>query len=133
MSSSPIPLVVQYLYVHEREESFHCPTVRSDSSAAQVAVRYLECALSQAASLRFQEAHCDLALATNVKDRTTLGRVGSELMARIEALEVQILHTEYHHRPREGTEIYVSSRYVLDAILSATAGQPSERTRSEER
>src|SRR5271170_7559506 len=123
MSPSPLPLVVQYLYVHEHEESFHYPTARSESSAGEVAVRYLECALTQAASLRLQEARCDLALATNVQDRSVLGRTGAELMSRIEALGVQILPTEYRHRPSEGTEIYVSSRYVLDAILSSAAGE----------
>jgi len=127
MGSSPLPLVVQYLYVHEHEESFHYPTARSESSAGEVAVRYLECALTQAASLRLQEAQCDLALATNVEDRSVLGRTGAELMDRIEALGVQILPTEYRHRPSEGTEIYVSSRYVLDAILSSAAGQPADR------
>lgn len=127
MSSSPVPLVVQYLYVHEHGEAFEYPTTRSGASASRVAVRYLECALTQAASLQLQDARCELALATNISDRSALGHVGSELMERLEALGVQIIPTAYRHRPSEGTEIYVSSRYVLDAILSASAGQPPER------
>jgi hypothetical protein len=127
MNPSPTPLVVQYLYMHEQAEGFHYPTARAQSSAAAVATRYLECALTQSASLRFQDFPCDLALATNISDRAALGRVGSELLGKIEALGVQIIPTEYRHRPRAGTEIYVSSRYLLDAILSASEGQPAER------
>jgi hypothetical protein len=127
LSGQRVPLVVQYLYVHERGEAFYYPTIRADSSAVGVAVRYLECALTQVASLRLQDAGCEIALATNVRDRSVLGRVGSELLNRIEALGVQILPTEYRHRPSEGTEQYVSSRYLFDAILSATAGQPADR------
>jgi hypothetical protein len=128
MNPPPLtPLVVQYLYVHEHGEGFEYPTTRAGSSAADVAVRYLECALTQAASLRLRDAPCDLALATNIGDRRELGREGEELLRAIEALGVQILPTEYRHRPREGTEIYVSSRYVLDAIMAASDGQPAER------
>jgi len=127
MDRSLPPLVVQYLYVHQRGEALHYPNARADSSPARVATRYLECALTQTASLRLQDAHCDLALATNVSDASALGRVGAELMARIEALGVQILPTEYRHRPSPDTESYVAARYVLDAILSASAGQPPER------
>ena len=122
----PTPLVVQYLYVHQHGEAFHYPTVRADSSAAGVAVRYLECALTQVASLRLQDVPCDLALATNLEP-ADLGRVGGQLMSCIKAFGVEILPTEYRHRPSEGIEAYVSSRYVLDAILSATAGQPADR------
>lgn len=120
-------MVVQYLYVHEREEGFYYPSARAAASAADVAVRYLECALTQAASLRLRDLDCDLVLATNVHDRTVLGRVGADLLDRIESLGVTVLPTEYRHRPRAGTEIYVSSRYVLDAIMSSCEGQPPER------
>jgi hypothetical protein len=127
MSNSPAPLVVQYLYVHEREEGFYYPTIRADASAHGVAIRYLECALTQAASLRLQDAPCDLALATNIRDAGALGDTGAELIARLEALGVEMLPTDYVHRPTEGTRSYVASRYVLDAILSAAASQPAER------
>ena len=127
MEQAPVPLVVQYLYVHEQGERFHYPSARADSSAGRVAARYLECALTQAASLRLQQARCELILATNIDDRDVLGREAVGLLDSLEALGVEILPTEYLHRPRAGTEIYVSSRYVLDAILSCTEGQPPER------
>jgi hypothetical protein len=121
------PLVVMYLYVHGKGERFFYPSVRAQSSAARVAVRYLECALTQAASLRLGDSVCEVALATNVSDPSALGADGEALMARMEELGVRMLETEYEHHPGEDTETYVSSRYVLDAILSATAGEPSER------
>jgi hypothetical protein len=127
MNAPLTPMVVQYLYVHEPDEAFEYPSARSHSSAARVAVRYLECAVTQAATLRLHDAACDLALATNVGNRKALGRAGAKLMDQLDALGVQILHTEYRHRPPAGTEVYVSSRYLLDAILSASAGQPPER------
>jgi len=116
-----------YLYVHGQEEDFFYPTVRARSSAARVAVRYLECALAQAASLRVADAACDVSLATNVTDRAVIGRDGARLIESMEDLGVRILPTEYLHRPGGDTEIYVSSRYVLDAILSASADQPQQR------
>jgi hypothetical protein len=127
MSGNQTPLVVQYLYVHEPGEAFFYPTARSQSSVASVAQRYLECALTQAASLQLQDVECDLALATNLRDRSTLGRAGEALLARIEALGVRILPTAYRHRPSDDGANYISSRYVLDAIMTATEGQPAER------
>ncbi len=121
------PIVVQYLYVHDPDEAFWYPSVRSHASAARVAVRYLECALTQAASLRLRDVDCDLVLATNMKDRRSLGRDGARMVDALERLDVEILHTEYRHRPPAGTKIYVSSRYLLDAILSASDGQPADR------
>lgn len=127
MDATSTPLVVQYLYVHGQGEGFYYPTARAQSSAAAVAVRYLECALTQAASLQLRNFPCELVLATNVVDRGVLGRMGCELLEQIESLGVKILPTEYLHRPKAGTEIYVSSRYVLDAILSASESQPADR------
>jgi hypothetical protein len=124
---APPPLVVQYLYVHAEGEAFFYPSVRAHPSAARVAVRYLECALAQAASLRLQGARCDLALATNIGDPGALGPAAARLMRRIESLGVAILPTEYRHRPGDDSIMYVSSRYVLDAICSATDGQPADR------
>src|SRR6476469_529459 len=109
------PLIVQYLYVHGREEGFYYPSVRSSSSVSQLAVRYLECALAQVASLRLQDAACDLALATNLTDLPALGKTGRELMDAIAQMDVNIVPTEYHHRPSDDSRMYVSSRYVLDA------------------
>jgi hypothetical protein len=45
----------------------------------------------------------------------------------IEELGARVVTTPYEHRPRQGTEIYVSSRYVLDAILTASAGLEEDR------
>ncbi len=125
----PPPLVVQYLYVHGEGEAFFYPTSRSSRSAAHLANRYLECALTQAASLRLRDTDCDLALVTNLADTSSLGRAGARLMACIESLGVQILRAEYRHRPaaKGGYETFASSRYVLDAILAAADGQPGRR------
>ncbi len=120
-------MVVQYLYVHGQGEDFYYPQVRATSSVEAVAVRYLECALTQAATLRLRRARCELVFATNIRDRQALGHIGAELMDRLEELGVRMLPTEYRHRPAAGTRAYVSSRYVLDAILSATENQPPER------
>ena len=130
MNNEATPLVVQYLYVHGEAEGFYYPTARAAHSAAEVANRYLECALTQAASLRLREVDCDLALVTNLGERGSLGRAGARLIAGLESLGVQILPTEYAHRPvdtGEHYESYVSSRYVLDAILAAGDGQPPDR------
>jgi hypothetical protein len=124
---SPLPLVVQYLYVHEPGEAFYYPTARAGSSAAQFAVRYLECALTQVASLVLRGVECDLALVTNIGDHDVLGRTGGELMKRIESFGARILPTPYRHRPDNDYAMWVSSRYVFDAILSAIEGQPDDR------
>lgn len=127
MGSSLHPVVVQYLYVHEPGEAFSYPTARAGSSLARVARRYLECALTQVASLRLQGAECDLVLATNISDRRLLGRAGRRLLERIESFDVTVLPTPYRHRPTDGSSQYVSSRYVFDAILAASHGQPADR------
>lgn len=130
-NAEPLPLIVQYLYVHGDGEAFFYPTSRSSRSAAQVANRYLECALTQAASLRLRDVDCDLALVTNLGDPSSLGRAGARLVACIESLGVRMLPTEYRHRPGaaggDGHDSYVSSRYVLDAIVAAAEGQPANR------
>ncbi|HEY1689357.1 MAG TPA: hypothetical protein VGF95_10920 [Solirubrobacteraceae bacterium] len=127
MPLKPTPLVVQYLYVHAPEESFLYPTARSDASAARLACRYLECAIAQAASLRLRDVDCELALATNLRDPSALGRAGVARFEQLDALGVQILHADYRHRPAQDVEMFMSSRYVLDAILAAVEGQPDER------
>lgn len=127
MRSRPCPLIVQYLYVHAPDEAFFYPTSRSHASAVRVACRYLECALTQAASLRMRETDCALALATNIDDRSLLGRSGVELLQRLDALEVRIIHADYDRRPAAGSEMFMASRYVFDAILAAIDGQPEGR------
>jgi hypothetical protein len=93
----------------------------------RVACRYLECAIAQAASLRLQDTDCDLALAMNIEERKALGRAGIELLERLDALGVQIIHAEYCRRPGDDSETFMASRYVFDAILAAVEGQPPER------
>ncbi len=127
MYKQPSPLIVQYLYVHEPGEGFSYPTARSGSSVARIAARYLECALVQAASLSLPNVDCEQVLVTNVDDRDVLGRNGKELIERIESLGVAVISAEYRHRPGDDNEFYVSSRYVLDAILAASDGQPEDR------
>jgi hypothetical protein len=119
-------LVVMYLYVHDLGESINYPTVRAKSSVEDVALRYLECAVAQAASLCLTNAACDVVLATNGRGSRLIGRKGIELLERIEALGVEIVPTDYRHRPHN-TEQYLSSRYVLDAIETVGRGQPDER------
>jgi len=121
--SEPIPVVVQYLCLGEDGRTLppH-PSVRTSSP-----VRYLECAVTQAASLRLQETQCDLALATNISDRGVLGSTGRELLERLESLGVQILPTEFRARAGDDSRTYASARYVRDAVLRATEGQPPER------
>jgi hypothetical protein len=121
------PVVVQYLYVHQPEEGFWYPSARAGRSAAEVAQRYLECSLTQAATLAYGDLACELLLATNITDRTVLGKRGEALLAKLEELGVRIVPTPYTHRPRAGTEIYVSSRYVLDAVVSCSEGLDESR------
>jgi hypothetical protein len=127
MRSLPSPLIVQYLYVHAPGEAFFYPTARSHASAVRVACRYLECAIAQAASLRLRGVDCALALATNVEDRSLLGRSGVELLLRLDALGVEIIHADYRRRPPADSEMFMASRYVFDAILAAVDGQPEGR------
>lgn len=117
--SSNTPLVVQYLYVHAPGDSYEYPSSRAQAGPEQLAARYLECALVQAATLRLQGADCRLALVSNVTDARTLGPRGSRLWAEIESLDVEMLHADYRHRPPHELSTYASSRYVLDAIDAA--------------
>jgi hypothetical protein len=115
------PLVVQYLYVHSPDEQFSYPSSRSQGGPRQLAARYLECALVQAASLRLREVDCDLALVTNLTDRRAVGFRGGRLLTEIEALGVKVLFADYLHRPDVEVAHFASSRYVFDAIAAAAA------------
>jgi hypothetical protein len=126
VASGRAPLIVQYLYVHSQDEKFFYPTTRATACPADVAARYLECAVAQAASIRLRDVDCDLALAINV-GAAAAGRVGAELMECLKELGVTILRTEYRHRPGDDSVEYASSRYVPDAILAAAVGQPPDR------
>jgi hypothetical protein len=121
VAGQPHPLVVQYLYVHGPDEPFEYPSSRSQSGSEQLAARYLECVLVQAASLRLRDADCALALVTNLSDRRSLGARGRRLLEQIEALGVAILFADYLHRPTVGMKTFAASRYVFDAIMAASA------------
>jgi hypothetical protein len=114
------PLVVQYLFVDGRGGTLppH-PSVRTSSVA-----RYLECALTQSTSLRLREAHCDIALATNLTRRSALKRRERELLAQIEALGVELLPTEFRERTGAADP---SARFIRDVILRAAEDGPGER------
>jgi hypothetical protein len=117
VTSPDDPLVVLYLFLDEQGEVLppH-PSVRTSSC-----LRYLECALTQVASLRLPRTSCDIALATNAHDHN-VGRAGRQLLARIEALDVQILHAQ-PPRPPDGP-----LGFVGEAIAHACEDQPEDRS-----
>ncbi len=121
------PLVVLYLYVHAPGERFVYPNTRTSSSAAKLALRYLECAVTQAASLRVQDAPCDIALASNGVERLDLGSHGRRLLDALRALDVDLIEAAYDHRPPGDEPAYPASRYVFDAILATCGEGRSER------
>jgi hypothetical protein len=95
------------------------PSVRTSSP-----VRYLECLLASAASLRLQEARCEIAVTTNAD----IALLGHRAARHLESLDVRFLQTDFRTRPgRENSTSFSSSRFVRDTILSATEGQPAER------
>lgn len=124
------PLVVLYLYFHAQGEHFDYPNARARNSARTLAVRYLECALTQVGTLRMQQADCEITFVTNLADISRLPKRGGEILAGLEALNVQVLRRDYTYRPG-GTErsypAYPASRYVFDAVLAAADGQPEGR------
>jgi hypothetical protein len=120
--------VVQYLYVHTPEERFSYPTSRSPGGAASVAMRYLECALTQAASLRLRKEPREIVLVTNLRDLKDAAAVkprGVRMLEAMESMGVRILFAEYEHRNRLPVESYASSRYLLDAI-NAVVGDDTD-------
>jgi hypothetical protein len=118
--------VVQYIYVHASGEEMRYPTSRTSIGPGRLAMRYVECALVQAASLRFNNAACELTLVTNLTDERVLGRRGALLLQRLRSLGVTIAHAEYDHRPMGSPAGFYASRYVLDAIR-ATASESTEQ------
>jgi hypothetical protein len=122
------PLVVQYLYVHGRDEPFEYPSSRVRSGRPErLVVRYLECVLVQAASLRLRAADCELALVTNLTGTTRLGTAGERLLDRIHQLGVTIVPAQYLHAPARATVKFASSRYVFDAICATARREEPER------
>jgi hypothetical protein len=126
MSEEPHDHIVQYLYVHSPGETLHYPTSRASVGVGRAATRYIECALVQAASLRFNDADCRLTLVTNLTDENILGRRGKRLLEQMRSIGVVITHAEYEHRPLGSPGWFYASRYVLDAIR-AIASKPAEQ------
>ena len=122
------PIVVPYLYVHQSGEAFAYPSSRDRSGdPARLAVRYLECVLVQAASLRLRGVDCGLVLVTNLVDGSSLGKSGSRLFEEIEAIGVEVLTAEYAHRPSSETGFFAASRYLFDAVLAVAARVQPDR------
>ncbi len=117
------PVVVQYLYLHAPGDSYDYPSSRAPGGSRELAERYLECVLVQAASLRLRPGALQprQMLVTNLRDRAVLSARAARLLEQAEALGVELVFAEYEHRPPEESAMYASSRYVLDAILAATA------------
>jgi len=130
MGASPgAPVVVQYLYVHRPGESFRYPSSRDRSgNPARLAVRYLECALVQAASLALSGSACELVLVTNLPGPEALDRTGARLLRRIEATGVRLVTADYEHRPAGENADFAASRYVFDAIRAVAGEEPAGRT-----
>jgi hypothetical protein len=119
--------VVQYLYVHRPEERFEYPSSRSSGGAANTAMRYLECALVQTASLRMREADCEIVLVTNLEDPRDPALVeprGVKLLEKMETLGVRLVHAAYAHRSAKPVPMFEASRYVLDAVGAMTSNTP---------
>jgi hypothetical protein len=127
MSARARDCVVQYLYVHARGDSLQYPSSRTSVGSDRLATRYLECALVQAASLRFNDADCDLILVTNLRDRHSLGRRAARLCERLEDFGVEVTHRDYTHRPPGPIGPFHASRYVLDAVETVVAASPADR------
>jgi hypothetical protein len=121
--------VVTYLYVHTPDEQFSYPTSRASSDSAAVAMRYLECAATQAASVRLRDDPVDFVLVTNLRDLRDPKAVtsrGVALLESMEAMGVQMLYADYAHRNRISVDMYPSSRYLLDAVVAVIADEPDD-------
>lgn len=124
--------VVQYLYVHDRDDRFEYTTNRAGSAAAATAMHYLECALVQFASLRLLGSDCELMLVMNLPDphdALAVEERGVRMVELMEQMGVQLVYAEYAHRNRVPVEMYPSSRYLLDAIVAAVSDEPDDSER----
>jgi hypothetical protein len=109
-----------HIYVDERGRpiSPH-PGVRTSSPE-----RYLECAVVQAASLRLQDAICDIALVGNFVEDERLGRRARKLLAALRELDVELVRSALRIEPSSG---YGPARPLRDALTLASAGQGAQR------
>lgn len=116
----PAPLICMYLFLDERGGTLppH-PSPRTRSP-----LRYLECALVQAASLRLRDVPCDLVLVTNAARGDAPGRRGRRLWDALQELGVRRLQSD--SRPPPGSEPD-ACRFPRTALL-AIAEEPDERS-----
>jgi len=113
-------LVAMHVYLDERAQTLSPhPGVRTASPE-----RYLECVVTQAASLRLRDAPCDVVLVSNIADTAKLSRRGRRLWSALVSLDVEIAHSELRVDPSSG---YGAARLLRDAIAVASEGQDAGR------
>lgn len=118
--ASRAPLVAMHVYLDERGHTLSPhPGVRTSSPE-----RYLECVVTQAASLRLQDAACEIALVSNIDDGAGLGRSGRRLWATLRSLEVEIVPSALRIDRSSG---YGAARLLRDALAAAIDGQDAQR------
>jgi hypothetical protein len=121
MGSQPpaSPLVCMYLFLEEGGATV--PPHPSPRTAS--VVRYLECALVQAASLRLGDADCDLAIVANRPALDISGRDARAIWAKLDGLGVRRIECDLG----VGQGGAAASRFPREAIR-ALAGEPVERS-----
>lgn len=115
-----LPLVALYLYLDE----WGCTVPPHPSVRTASPVRYLECALVQAASLRLRGAPCEVALISNIQAPARLGHRASRIWRALRALDVEIRHSDLRVERSGGLP---ARRILRDAILTATEAASAER------
>jgi hypothetical protein len=85
-------------------------------------LRYLECALVQAASLRLGAARCEIALVTNLDRARGLGREGRRLWRALQALDVAVWPLELRIEPGEEAAASRLPREAAGALAAALPG-----------
>ncbi len=119
-TASQRPLVALYLYLDDAGAT----TPPHPSVKTSAPERYLECAVTQAASLRLQGAPCEIALVTNAQPaRGARGRAG-RLWGALRDLGVELLEGS---APPGDSLAPARERLLRRAIDDATAGQASTR------
>lgn len=109
------PLVCMYLFLADGAATLppH-PSPRTESP-----IRYLECALVQAASLRLRGADCDLAIVVNEPALEVSGSDARAIWAQLDELGVRRLESDLKAGPH--------SRFPRAAILALAESEPAGR------
>jgi hypothetical protein len=94
------------------------------SPRTRSAVRYLECALVQAASLRLQDVDCDVAIVANEPAFDASGRDAHAIWAKLDELGVRRLESDV----RVGPGGAGASRFPRETILALAATATAEQT-----